>query len=163
MAASVMSSVDKKQSFCLNTASSGAWSSFVDAGGVAAGGGGVASDSGAQLLLHLPFQETLRLETLSLDVRALGPVKVKLWANATAIGFDDVEALPPTQVPPPLVPGGGRVEIRLRGGRFTSATALSIFLDAGEDGVLTLAGLGLAGAAAGAKADVTKIQKVGHD
>ena len=165
MSTSVLHSIDKKQSFCLNTAASGAWSSFADAGCVTARGssGGVSSDSGAQLLLYLPFNETLRLEAISLEVRAPGPVEVKLWVNCTTIDFDDAETLPPTQKLSALTPSSDRIEVKLKAAKFATATSLSVLLDAGEDGVLTLVGLGLTGVVAGSKADVSKIEKVGHE
>lgn len=159
---SLLPLVDRKQSFALNCAESGAWSSFLGAAAPA-----VRSDAGAQLVLHLPFMEPVRVEALSADVRTSSgaAVTVKLWANQTNFGFEDADAVPPTQVLPAVAPSDPLVEPPLRPlrvAKFATCTALTIMLDAGDEGELTLAALRLVGSAAGLVADVSKI-KAAHD
>ena len=160
---SLLSLVDKKQSFCLNTADSAAWGLFVASAPAAA----VRSDSGAQLILHLPFMEPVRVEALAVDARASSgaAVTVKLWANQTSFAFEDAESVPPTQVLPPAAAGGAAAEPPLRPlrvAKFATCTALTIMLDAGDEGELTLAALRLVGSAAGLVADVSNI-KAAHE
>lgn len=161
MSSELLSLVDKKQSFALNVASSASLSALLEAGGAA---GAVASDDGAQLLLHLPLLEAVRLDGLLLTVRGAGPgpVAVRLWANRTTFDFADAEALPPAQAWAALPAGGA---LALRAARFAACTALTIFIDGGAaEAPLVLTGLRLTGSAAGARADVAKIKAVGeHD
>lgn len=57
------------------------------------------SDVDSQLLVCIPFNQTLRLSGIRLDApEDEHPTIAKLYVNAPAMGFDDVEGTEPAQV-----------------------------------------------------------------
>lgn len=57
------------------------------------------SAADSQLLLHLPFKQTVRLTALTLDApEDAAPTLARLYVNRPTLGFEDLEDVEPTQV-----------------------------------------------------------------
>ncbi|CAM9182484.1 unnamed protein product [Chrysoparadoxa australica] len=90
------------------------------------------SDADEQLLLHIGFNETVRLH--SIDFRApsndTAPLTVKLFTNKVSMGFSDAEDTTPTQVleltPEDLAEGSVTL---LKFVKFQRVSSLSIFVE----------------------------------
>ena len=90
------------------------------------------SDVDGQLLLHVPFNNTLRLSALQLDAPAdEAPTLVKVWVNAPTLGFEDVDSVEPAQT---LTLAAGDVGegarlLPLKLVRFTKVNSLHLLLE----------------------------------
>jgi hypothetical protein len=92
--ADVAEHVNKKGCFCLNEMKQHSHANlFVGDRRLV-----VRSDVDGQLLLHVPFTNTLRLSGLQLDAPdGEAPTRVKIWVNAPTLGFEEVDDVEPAQ------------------------------------------------------------------
>ena len=145
---SLLALLDKKAAFALNTAAP--WSADLASAAVV-------SDFGSPLVLHLPFTERVRLDSLSLAAApgAPPPTVLKLFVNRTAFAFDDAAGTPVVSLAVPALPA----TFKLNPAKFAAVTALTICASAGEEAeAVGIAQLALAGSTLLA-ANVANIKK----
>mmetsp|Transcript_36434 Transcript_36434/g.74054 ORF Transcript_36434/g.74054 Transcript_36434/m.74054 type:complete len:174 (+) Transcript_36434:135-656(+) len=124
----LLSVVDRNQSFCLNQASAhpmgnifmGDERLFLE------------SDCDEQLLMSIAFKATVNLEAISFvgPIGEKAPLTVKLYANASNMGFDNCESLAPTQefqlTPADLAPDAMTTVYKVK---FQRIDSLTIFIE----------------------------------
>mmetsp|Transcript_36435 Transcript_36435/g.74055 ORF Transcript_36435/g.74055 Transcript_36435/m.74055 type:complete len:153 (+) Transcript_36435:135-593(+) len=122
----LLSVVDRNQSFCLNQASAhpmgnifmGDERLFLE------------SDCDEQLLMSIAFKATVNLEAISFvgPIGEKAPLTVKLYANASNMGFDNCESLAPTQefqlTPADLAPDAMTTVYKVKFQRIDSLTVI---------------------------------------
>jgi hypothetical protein len=121
------------------------------------------SDADSQLLLYVPFNQTVKLSGLKLDGPAEeAPTVCKIWVNSTPIGFDEVEdGAEPAQV---IALGPGDVgedakEIKLKLVRFQRVNHLHLFFDRPGSDTTALSGIKFYGSAVQATGDLAALGK----
>jgi hypothetical protein len=120
------------------------------------------SDVDAQLLLHVPFHNTLRLSGLALDAPPdEAPTVIKVWVNLPTLGFEEVDDVEPAQVlhlTAADVGEGARV-LPLKLVRFNKVNSLHIFLEREGADKVALASLRLLGSAVEATKSMSELGK----
>jgi len=94
------------------------------------------SDADPQLLLYIPFKETVKLSHIALTAApdAPAPTVVKVYVNKVSFGFSDVDTVPAQTIrlrPADLAAGA---KIPLLAVKFTAVRSLHLFFDADDDG-----------------------------
>ena len=124
----------------------------------------VRSDADSQLLLAIPFNQTVKLSAIIIDAPAeQRPTVAKLYVNRPALGFDELDDIEPTQKLALRAEdvAGGR-EVKLKFVSFTRVNSLHVFLDAEGGDVVAVSSLRFVGAPV-AGTDMSKLKKVGEE
>ena len=120
------------------------------------------SATDSQLLLYVPFKNTVRLSGLVLDAGGAtdAPTRVKLFVNIPAMGFGDVDAEPAQElaVADADCAGGGR-ELKLKLTRFGRVSSLHIFLEREGADTVSLSSFRFLGSLVDATGDLAKLGK----
>ncbi|KAJ1964479.1 hypothetical protein GGI12_001399 [Dipsacomyces acuminosporus] len=94
------------------------------------------SDVDEQLMLHIQFNQPIKLHSIMLKAPLdKAPKNVKLFANHSSIGFDDVDSIAETQsieMTEEAYKNGGVVNLRYV--RFQNVSSLSIFVEDNLEG-----------------------------
>lgn len=132
----------------------------------------VKSDSDEQLMIYIPFQESLRVHSLVFrvdkDSMEHAPVEFELYANRpTILSFDDVGSVPSTQSisnNEVRYNDEGEALVNLRFVKFQRCNSLVIFVqqNQGEDEVTSLRGIEIIGEVGAANSSGV-VQKIDHD
>ena len=112
--------------FALNENPEKTWSNLFSCGGI-----GCESLADEQLLLHVSFQQVVKLKKLYIGVPSDDrcPNTIKLFVNeGNSISFDLVSAQKPIQVIQ-VTPGSDMVEIALAPLKFNKVQTISIFIE----------------------------------
>lgn len=124
------------------------------------------SDCDSQLLLHIPFNQGLKLATITLDCgeAADAPTRMRLYANFPSLGFSDLEGTKPTQE---LVLSEADVrgrELKLALVRFTRVNSLHVFLEREDAETVSLSSIRFGGTPVEATKDLKDLGKTeeGH-
>ncbi|KAF9023359.1 DUF1000-domain-containing protein [Hymenopellis radicata] len=131
---SLLEFLDLQQSNCLNESSSHTLSSIIGAKKRNEGSGYLLSDADEQLLLNIAFNQAVRVRSLVIQCSdpARAPKTIKLVANNSSIGFEDVESADEPQVAQVLELSEEDVAqgkpIQLRFVRFQKVNSLHIFV-----------------------------------
>ncbi|KAJ7067725.1 PITH domain-containing protein [Mycena belliarum] len=90
---SLLELLDLSQLNCLNEETAHPFSSIVDAKAVNTTPNYLLSDADEQLLLNIPFNQSVRVRSIVIKSSAVpqAPKRVKLLVNRPTIGFEDVE------------------------------------------------------------------------
>ncbi|TMW69074.1 hypothetical protein Poli38472_001230 [Pythium oligandrum] len=109
------------------------------------------SDADEQLILHLEFQDAVKLASIRIGAPAgeTAPRLVKLYTNRPNLGFSDASDIEPTQTlefeDPDALAGAGR-DVELRFVKFQRVSSLTIFVEENHgDEVTALSSLKLFG------------------
>ncbi|KAJ2713752.1 hypothetical protein H4R19_002088 [Coemansia spiralis] len=111
----------------------------------------LASDVDEQMVLHIVFNQPIKLHSIMLKApEDRAPKTVKIFANRTDIGFDDTESAAATQeieMTEAMYASGGVVNLRYV--RFQNVNSLSIFIadNLGGDDVTAISQLAFIGTA----------------
>lgn len=151
------SSIDKKQMVCLNQNVKMSWQNLFDDKADTY----LESDVDEQLLLEIPFNQTVKIQALKFEASDLdyAPKKVRLFINRNSVGFDEIESLNPVQELV-LTPENLKGEpIQLRYVLFQRVTTLVIFIESnqGDNDVTRLNKLSIIGTQ-GFSADMSNIK-----
>lgn len=147
---SLTEKIDKPQCYARNEASGFPWSNLL----IGDTRLGCKSDADEQLIIHVQFQEFVKVHSIKLTEFNLGrdpseaPTVVKLYINRTAIGFEDVDDYDPTQV---LELSSDDLKedadpIKLQYVRFQRVKSITMFVEENDGGdVSALGGLKILG------------------
>lgn len=93
------------------------------------------SDTDEQLLINIPFQQKVKLQSISIKGPDDGsaPKSVKIYVNRASMGFSDVDSVPAAHA---VVLSKEQVEagepIVLRLAKFANVTMLSVFVESNQ-------------------------------
>lgn len=128
------------------------------------GGSTIRSDADPQMIIYIPFVESVKLFGIVVNAPAEeGPTVLKIFANRPALGFDDATAEEGTQGFE-LKPDQYGKELKLKQAKFALVTHVHIFVDRpdSESGKSALTSIKLIGQPV-VSSDVRQIKKVGED
>jgi len=134
---SLLAHLDPSQINCLNESSQHTLKSLLDSTNQS---GYLLSDADEQLLLNIPFNQTVRIRSLVLHTANVSqaPLKIKLLINRPSVGFEDVEDAEEDEVAQVLEVTREQVaeskRIPLRFVRFQSVNSLHIFVASNQGG-----------------------------
>jgi hypothetical protein len=121
----------------------------------------VASGTDAQLIVHVPFREPVRLSGIAIDATPdFAPTTVKIYANKKALSFGDIDSEQPTFLLRLTIPGDLATIIRLPVTKFNAVTSLFIFVERDDADHVELSSLKFHGVQTQGGADVSQIKKV---
>lgn len=134
---SLNSKIDIKQLEILNLDAASVARGLVDPSSTST----VASDSDQQLMIYLPFQESVKVHSIVLrtDPAALAsaPAEIQIFANRPNIlGFDDVDSIPATQRLASneiVYDESGQALVGLRYVKFQKVNSLVLFVDQNKE------------------------------
>ncbi|KAJ6547242.1 DUF1000-domain-containing protein [Mycena capillaripes] len=131
---SLLEHIDLPQLNCLNESSEHPLSSILGAKAVNTTSNFLLSDADEQLLLSIPFHQSVRVRSIAIrsSVAEQAPKRLKLLVNRPSIGFEDVEDAEEPEVAQILDISEDDVKsgrpIALRFVRFQTVTSLHIFV-----------------------------------
>jgi len=137
---SLLEHLDRQQINCLNeTAQDSLKSILTPASGSNEDPSFVLSDDDEQLLLNIPFHQTVRIRSISIKATnaSQAPKKVKLFINRPSIGFEDVEdaeepeAAQVLELTPQQVASGEHIPLRFV--RFQKVNSLHVFVKSNQE------------------------------
>ncbi|KAJ7081531.1 PITH domain-containing protein [Mycena crocata] len=137
---SLLELLDLSQLNCLNESSEHPFSAIVSAKAVNSSTNYLLSDADEQLLLNIPFNQSVRVRSIVIRSSAgeQAPKRVKLLVNRPNIGFEDVEDAEEPEVAQILDISEEDVKqgkpIALRFVRFQAVTSLHIFVVSNQGG-----------------------------
>ncbi|KAJ7929397.1 PITH domain-containing protein [Mycena leptocephala] len=137
---SLLEHVDLTQLNCLNESNAHPFSSIVSTKALNATSNYLLSDADEQLLLNIPFHQSVRVRSIVIKSSAgeQAPKRVKLLVNRPSIGFEDVEDAEEPEVAQILEISDEDVKngkpIALRFVRFQTVTSLHIFVVSNQGG-----------------------------
>lgn len=137
---SLLELLDLSQLNCLNEETAHPFSSIVDAKAVNTTPNYLLSDADEQLLLNIPFNQSVRVRSIVIKSSAVpqAPKRVKLLVNRPTIGFEDVEDAEEPEVAQVVEISEADVQegrpIALRFVRFQAVTSLHIFVVSNQGG-----------------------------
>lgn len=121
------------------------------------------SDTDEQLLFNIPFQQKVKVQSITIKGPAdgTGPKSVKLFVNRASMGFSDVDSVPAAhavELTPQQIDAGEPIVLKLA--KFGNVTQLSVFVESnqGDEETTKVTKIGLAGWA-GEVFNVAEIKK----
>lgn len=145
--------VEKSKVFALNESVAGSHSHLWNGDRSNA----VLSNADATLIVFVPFRESVRLSAIIIDAPpSLAPSSVRLFVNAKALGFDDVETTEPAAL---ILVGEGDLgsPIKLRPSKFNAVNELFIYIEREGAEKVSISKIAFIGAAM-QSTDVSKIK-----
>jgi len=137
---SLLEFLDSAQLNCLNEADEHGVKSILSNKGKNKGSSYLQSDADEQLLINIPFHQTVRVRSISIQSEDLAnaPKAIKLFVNKPSLGFEDVEdakepeASQIIQLSEDDVKDGKRINLRFV--RFQNVNSLHIFVASNQGG-----------------------------
>ncbi|KAI8470651.1 MAG: PITH domain-containing protein [Monoraphidium minutum] len=121
------------------------------------------SDTDEQLLFNIPFQQKVKIQSITIKGPADGsaPKSVKIYVNRTSMGFSDVDSVPAALSV--SLSGAGSEEgetVVLKLAKFSNVTQISLFVESnqGDEETTKVSKIGLSGWA-GETFNVAEIKK----